>query len=202
MGSRWQVERKKDTYYKKAKSENYRSRASYKLKQLDKKYKLIRPGDNVLDLGAAPGGWCQVALEKVGDDGKVVGVDLNHMRSFDVENFYKLRGDFNSGEIQSQIRNICGGEVDIVMSDASPSLTGIKDIDQLRSIDLIESVVNICDDILKSNGNLVMKMFQGSEYKNTLDNIKDKFKIFKTTKPPSSRKKSKEMYVVGLKFKR
>ena len=94
MGSRWQVEKKNDPYYKRAKSEEYRSRASYKLKQLDKKYKIIKEGDTVVDLGAAPGGWSQVALEKVGEEGIVVGVDLNRIKPFHEPNYYGIRGDF------------------------------------------------------------------------------------------------------------
>ena len=201
MGSRWQVEKKRDPYYKRDKADDYRSRASYKLKQLDKKFKIIKSGNNVVDLGAAPGGWSQVALEKVGDEGCVVGVDLNRIRPFGVDNFHRVRGDFNSVEVQEKIWGFVGGRVDVVMSDASPSLTGIRDIDHLRSIDLIDCVVGISDSMLVNGGNLVMKVFQGSEYKNTIDGLKKKFKILKTTKPASSRKKSKEMYVVGLKFK-
>lgn len=201
MGSRWQVERKKDPYYKRAKADDYRSRASFKLKQLDKKFKIIKNGNNVVDLGAAPGGWSQVALEKVGDDGVVVGVDLNRIRPFSVDNFHRVRGDFNNLEVQNKIKDFISGDVNVIMSDASPSLTGIKDIDHLRSIDLINCVIDISDNMLVNGGNLVMKIFQGSEYKDTVDNLKSKFKILKTTKPASSRKKSKEMYVVGLKFR-
>lgn len=202
MGSRWQVEKKKDPYYKRAKSENYRSRASYKLKQLDKKYKIMKEGNTVVDLGAAPGGWSQIALEKVGEEGIVVGVDLNHIKPFEEDNYYRIRGDFTTEEVQNKIMNIIDGQTQVLISDASPSLTGIKDIDHLRSIDLINTVVSIADNILLPGGNMVMKIFQGPYYKETVDMLKKKFKILKTTKPPSSRKKSKEMYIVGLRFKK
>ncbi len=202
MGSRWEMERKKDPYYKRAKADDYRSRASYKLKQLDKKYKIIRKGDTVVDLGAAPGGWSQVALEKVEDEGIVVAVDLNRIKPLPEENFYRIRGDFTKDEIQNKITKIVGGKTKVLISDASPSLTGIKDIDHLRSIDLIETVVSIGDNILEDKGNIVIKAFQGGEYKNLIDRIKKKFKVLKTTKPPSSRKKSSEMYIVGLGFKK
>lgn len=202
MGSRWEMERKKDPYYKRAKADDYRSRASYKLKQLDKKYKIIRKGDTVVDLGAAPGGWSQVALEKVEDEGIVVAVDLNRIKPLPEENFYRIRGDFTKEEIQNKITKIIGGKTKVLISDASPSLTGIKDIDHLRSIDLIETVVSIGDNILEDKGNIVIKAFQGGEYKNLIDRIKKKFKVLKTTKPPSSRKKSSEMYIVGLGFKK
>ncbi len=202
MGSRWEMERKKDPYYKRAKADDYRSRASYKLKQLDKKYKIIRKGDTVVDLGAAPGGWSQVAMEKVEEEGIVVAVDLNRIKPLDGENFYRIRGDFTDENVQNKIKKIVGGHTKVLISDASPTLTGIKDIDHLRSIDLIESVISIGDNILEDKGNIVIKAFQGEEYKNLIDKLKKKFKVLKTTKPPSSRKKSSEMYIVGLGFKR
>ena len=201
MGSKWQMERKKDPYYRRAKAEDYRSRAAYKLKQLDKKYKIIKQENTVVDLGAAPGGWSQVALEKVGEEGIVVGVDLNRFKKFHEENYYGIRGDFTTPEVQEKIMKIIGGKAKVVMSDASPSLCGIKNIDQLRSIDLINVVIEIAENILEEKGNLIMKVFQGPEYKAMLDSLKGKFRQVKTTKPPSSRKKSSEMYVVGLGYR-
>lgn len=201
MSENWQHERKNDPYYKKAKKEDYRSRASFKLKQLDKQFKIIKEGNTVVDLGAAPGGWSQVALEKVGQDGIVVGVDLNRIKPFAEENFYGIRGDFTTEEIQNKIIELIGGKTKVLISDASPSLCGIKNLDQLRSIDLTNTVIEIADNILENKGNLVIKVFQGPEYKTMLNSLKSKFRQVKTTKPPSSRKKSSEMYVVGLKFK-
>ncbi len=202
MGSRWQVEKKNDPYYKRAKSEDYRSRASYKLKQLDKRYKIIKLGNTVVDLGAAPGGWSQVALEKVGEEGKVVGVDLNRIKPFPDENFYGIRGDFTKEIVQEKVMELIGGKTKVLMSDASPELCGIKHIDHLRSIDLIEAVLIIADNILEEKGNMVVKIFQGGEYKRILDEFKKRFRKVQSTKPPSSRNKSKEMYIVGLGFKR
>lgn len=202
MGSRWQVEKKNDPYYKRAKSEDYRSRASYKLKQLDKRYKIIKLGNTVVDLGAAPGGWSQVALEKVGEEGKVVGVDLNRIKQFPDENFYGIRGDFTKEIVQEKVMELIGGKTKVLMSDASPELCGIKHIDHLRSIDLIEAVLIIADNILEEKGNMVVKVFQGGEYKRILDEFKKRFRKVQSTKPPSSRNKSKEMYIVGLGFKR
>lgn len=201
MSDNWQHERKNDPYYKKAKQEDYRSRASYKLKQLNKKFKLIKSGNTVVDLGAAPGGWSQVALEIVGEEGLVVGVDLNRIRRFPEENFYGIRGDFTTKEVQDKIIELCGGKTQVLISDASPSLTGIKNLDQLRSIDLINVVIEIANIILEEKGNLAMKVFQGPEYKQMLNQLKKQFRQVKTTKPPSSRKKSSEMYVVGLGFR-
>ena len=185
MGSRWQVEKHKDPYYKRAKSEDYRSRASYKLKQLNKKYKILKQGDTVVDLGAAPGGWSQVALERVGEEGKVVGVDLNRIKPFPEENYYGIRGDFTKEIVQDKVMELIGGKTKVLMSDASPSLCGIRDIDHLRSIDLIEAVLIIADNILEEKGNLVVKIFQGSEYKRMLDEFKGKFRKVHLRNHPS-----------------
>ncbi|MDR0911510.1 MAG: RlmE family RNA methyltransferase [Methanobrevibacter sp.] len=201
MGNKWQVKKKNDPYYKRAKSENYRSRASYKLSQINKKYKIIKTSNKVLDLGAAPGGWSQIALEKVDEDGLVVAVDLNKIKPFEEDNFIFIRGDFTTDQTKEKIVNALDIKADTIISDAAPSTTGIKNLDHLRSIDLAENVLEICDFALKENGNLLIKVFQGEEYKNLLDKIKKKFKSLKTNKPPSSRNRSDEMYVIGLKFK-
>jgi len=200
MGNRWQVEKKKDPYYKRSKEQDYRSRASFKLTQLDKKYKIIKKGTAVVDLGAAPGGWSQVALEKVGEEGLVLGVDLQKIKPFEEKNFHFIRGDFTTESVQNEIIDIIDGKADTIISDASPSLSGIKDMDHLRSIDLANSVIEIAENILETDGNLLIKVFQGEEYKNLLESMRKKFKMLKTTKPASSRKKSKEMYVIGLKY--
>lgn len=201
MGSKWQVEKKNDPYYKNAKKNNYRSRASYKLLQLNKKYKIIKEDYNVLDLGAAPGGWSQVALEKVGLNGKVVAVDLNRIKPLEDENFYRIKGDFTEPEVQKKILDILGSKANTIISDASPSLSGIKDIDQLKSADLVNTVLSLTETMLSNKGNLVMKLFQGSQYPQLIKNAKKDFKIVKTTKPASSRKQSSEMYLIGLNYK-
>ena len=202
MGSQWQMEKKKDPYYKRAKGENYRSRSSYKLMQLNKKYKIIKKGNKILDLGAAPGGWSQVAIEKVESDGTVVGVDLRKIKPFTEENYYFLKGDFTDENIQSEIIKRLDRKANVIISDASPSLSGIKDVDHLRSIDLAESVIKLSDMVLERNGNLIIKVFQGEEFKNLVDKLRNEFKVLKTTKPSSSRKKSSEMYVIGLKYRK
>lgn len=202
MGSKWQQEKKNEHYYKKAKDEEYRSRASYKLKQLDKKFKIIKKDNIVVDLGASPGGWSQIALESVGDNGLVVGVDLNRIKPFPNENYYSIKGDFTKKDIQEEVLSKIDKQADVLISDASPSLTGIKNIDQLNSYDLLESIIEIADIILKEKGNLVLKAFQGKEYKSFLDKLKKKFRVLKTNKPPSSRKKSSEMYIIGIGFKK
>lgn len=202
MSNKWNQERKNEEYYKKAKKQDYRSRASFKLLQLNRKFKIIKEGNSVVDLGAAPGGWSQVALEAVGTEGLVVAVDLNRIKSFSDENFWSIKGDFTQKEILEEIQRTLQGKADVIISDAAPKLSGIKDLDQLRSIDLARSVLAISDNILKYKGNMIMKVFQGEGYPELLKDIKKKFKTVKTTKPPSSRKKSGEMYIVGRGFRR
>jgi len=182
-----------------AKKESYHSRASYKLLQLNNKFKIIKNGDYVVDLGAAPGGWSQVALEKVGEEGLVVGVDLQRIKPLGNGNFVGIIGDFTKEEIIEKISKITGNKVDVVLSDASPQLSGIKDIDQLRSLELALGVLKVARTVLKPHGNLIIKAFQGEEFDNLLTNIKKEFRNVKTTKPPSSRKKSVEMYVIAKK---
>lgn len=199
MSKKWNQERKQEPYYKMAKKESYHSRASYKLLQLNKKYKVIKKGSYVVDLGAAPGGWSQVALEKAGEEGLVVGVDLQRIKPINEGNFVGIRGDFTKEETIEKIRQIMGRNADVILSDASPQLSGIKDVDQIRSLELAEGVLKIARSLLKTNGSLIIKVFQGEEFENLLKEIKKEFKTVKTTKPPSSRKKSVEMYVIAKK---
>ncbi len=201
MSKTWQVEKKKEHYYKSAKKENYRSRASYKLIQLNKKFKLIKDGDHIVDLGAAPGGWSQVALKLVGEKGIVIGVDLQRIKPFNETNFIRIQGDFTTAKIQSEILSKTNNKIDVIISDAAPSLTGIKDIDQLNTMDLANNVMKIASNLLKNKGNLVMKSFQGPQYPLLLNKIKSEFKVVKTYKPDSSRNSSAEMFIVGLNYK-
>jgi len=201
LGRRWYLERKKEYYYRSAKKQKYRSRASYKLLQLDNRFKLIRKGDKVVDLGAAPGGWSQVALEKVGDDGLVIAVDIKTMKPFPEGNFHFIKGDFRDERVQMRVGEILGVGADVIISDASPSLSGIKDIDQLRSLELVESVVDFAVKFLKEDGNLLVKVFQGPGFSEFLGRLKGYFRKVKSTKPASSRKGSPEMYIVCRGFK-
>jgi 23S rRNA (uridine2552-2'-O)-methyltransferase len=201
MTLQWNRERKSEEYYKLAKKQDYRSRSSFKLLQLNRKFKIIRKGDSVIDLGAAPGGWSQVSLEAVGEEGLVIGVDLNKIRSFPDANFWEVRGDFTHEDVIQEIERILQGKAQVILSDASPQLSGIKDLDQLRSIDLAWSVLKMSKKILKKNGKLIMKVFQGEGFPELIRDIKKYFRVVKTTKPPSSKKGSAEMYIVARGFK-
>lgn len=191
---------RKDYYYKKAKREKYRSRASYKLKQINAKYKLIRRGNKVLDLGAAPGGWTQIAREIVNSNGLVVAIDLQKIKRFEHENVITLQGDFTETETIEKIKGIAQS-FDVIISDASPSISGVWDIDHFRSIELCRRVLEIAKEVLKPGGNLLVKVFQGSEINNFVNEVRKNFKYVKITKPKASRKKSAEIYVVAKGFK-
>ncbi|MGC9517808.1 MAG: RlmE family RNA methyltransferase [Methanomicrobiales archaeon] len=191
----------KDPYYKMAKKESYRSRASYKLLQLNKKFRIIKKGDKVLDLGAAPGGWSQVALDLVGEEGLVIGVDLQRIKRFENDNFASIVGDFTKKETIQKIYDTLQNYADVIISDASPKLSGIKDIDRLLSIELAENVLDLSDEILKPGGNIIIKVFQGEEFNKLLQQIKKRFKKVKTTKPQSSKRKSSEMYIIARGFR-
>jgi len=199
--SNWKSEHNKDHYYKKAKKERYRSRASFKLLQLNKKFKIIKKGDRILDLGAAPGGWSQIALELSGDEGLVLAVDIQRIKRFENENFYSIKGDFTKKETIEKIYEILENKADVIISDASPKLSGIRDIDHLLSIELAETVLNISGEILKPGGNIIIKAFQGEEFRNLLQKIKKMFRLVKTTKPQSSKQKSSEMYIIAKGFR-
>lgn len=187
---------RKDYYYKLAKREKYRSRAAYKLKQLNGKFKIIKNGHKVLDLGAAPGGWMQVLREFVGSDGFVLGVDLNEIKPLKIDNVVAIKGDFTSPKTIEEIKGIIK-EADVVVSDASPDISGVWDIDHLRSVELGRSALALAKDILKPGGNFLIKVFQGSEVDDFYREVKAAFNYSKRTKPKASRDASSEIYIVG-----
>jgi 23S rRNA (uridine2552-2'-O)-methyltransferase len=201
MGKRWIRDRKKDHYYRKAKAEHYRSRAAFKLKQLNKKFKLIRRGYRVLDLGAAPGGWTQAAREIVGEEGCVLGVDLEWIEEFPFDNVLTLQGDFTKKATLLEIKELMPA-VDAVISDASPDISGVWDIDQFRSVELCRSVLGICGDVLKPGGTFLVKVFQGEAVNEFMAEVKGSFSYTKTTKPKASRSRSAEVYIVGKGYKK
>ncbi len=196
MTKRWQGDRKKDYYYKLAKSEEYRSRASYKLKQLNKKFRLIKRNDAVLDLGAAPGGWMQAAGEIVGRRGIVVGVDLEEIEPFEGENIIPLTGDMRQPRTIERIKEI-REEFDAVISDASPDISGVWDVDHFNSVDLARHALGIATNLLKEGGNLLVKVFQGNLLKEFEGKVRKEFETVKTAKPKASRKQSSEVYITG-----
>jgi 23S rRNA (uridine2552-2'-O)-methyltransferase len=187
--------RRKDYFYHKAKREGYRSRASYKLQQINKKFYLIKRDDTVVDLGAAPGGWLQVAKEISG--GLVLGVDIQNIAPLGgVETF---RGDITDPTTIKSIKGMIEktGGADVVICDASPNLSGNWNLDHARSIDLCRSALVIATKILKPGGNFVVKVFQGDMFPDFLAEVKKHFGFVRAYTPQASRKESAEIYVIG-----
>jgi 23S rRNA (uridine2552-2'-O)-methyltransferase len=197
----WVRRHRKDYYYRKAKEEDYRSRASFKLAQTVGKYQFIELGDVVVDLGAAPGGWLQVARKIVGAKGFVLGVDLTEIKPLDFVNVLTIVGDITEPEMTNRIAAILPCEADIVISDVSPNVSGIWEVDHARQTDLANTSLQIAISVLKDNGNFFVKVFQGDLFNLFLNSVWKYFSEVKVIKPKASRKKSAEVYVLGLGFK-
>jgi len=197
MPSRWLHERKTEHYYNKAKAEGYRSRASYKIKQLDDEFHFFKDAKRVLDLGAAPGGWLQVAGESI-EGGLVLGVDLKEIESLYMENVETIVGDVRDPEVQADILSRFKGEkADVVMSDMAQNVMGVWEVDDLRQIHLARIALSIADRLLKPNGWMVVKIFQGKEHEAYIREMRAMFEKIFIVKPKASRKGSAEVYVVA-----
>jgi 23S rRNA (uridine2552-2'-O)-methyltransferase len=197
MPSRWLHERKTEHYYNKAKEEGYRSRASFKLKQLNDEFHFFEGAKYVLDLGAAPGGWLQVAGEAI-KGGLVVGVDLKEIESLYMDNVVTIVGDVTNPEVQEAILGRFRGEkADVVMSDMAQNVIGIWEVDDLRQIYLARMALSIADRLLKEDGWMVVKVFQGLEHEAFIRDMRVMFDKIYIVKPPASRKGSAEVYVVA-----
>ena len=195
MPTRWYRERKKERYYRAAKKEGYRARSAYKLFQIQKRYRVIKKGDRVLDLGAAPGGWSQVALRC---GATVIAVDKDYMKP--IEDVQFIQGDITEQSIVQRIKEKAR-EVDAVISDISPDITGNYTLDQARSVWLSENALNITRETLKENGKFVCKVFVGDDYQPFLKKVKEIFHVVKPFSPQASRKSSSEIYLIGVGFK-
>ena len=197
---RWLQEHNRDHYVKRSQQEGYRSRASYKLIELDKKDRLFRPGMTVVDLGSAPGGWSQVAAELVGDKGRVVASDILPMDSIaDVE---FICGDFTEESVLQEILDTLGDELaDLVISDMAPNMSGMRAVDQPKAMYLVELALDLSQQILKPGGNFVAKVFHGEGFDEYMRLVKGSFERVVTRKPDASRPRSREVYIVakGLK---
>ncbi|MHA1833289.1 MAG: RlmE family RNA methyltransferase [Candidatus Baldrarchaeia archaeon] len=198
MGKDWLKKRRRDFYYRKAKLEGLRSRAAYKLEQLDKKFKIFKGVKKVLDLCCAPGGWLQYSLSRIGEDGLIIGVDLVEISP--LPNVYFIQGDITREETLEKIVKVANGKIDLVLSDCSPNVSGIWELDHARQIYLAETSLKIARKVLRKGGKFVVKVFQGDLFNNYLDKVREFFKIVKVTKPEASRKESAEMYVIAFNF--
>lgn len=188
---------RRDYYYHQAKEEGYRSRASFKLKQINEKHKIINRGDSVVDLGAAPGGWLQIAKELAG--GKVIGVDLQRIEP--IEGVKIIQGNINAESTIKKITEAVGTKrIDVVLCDAAPNLSGNWSYDHARSIELATSALECAKKILKPKGNFVVKVFQGDMFNDYLKEVRENFVRTAAYSPKASRSQSAEMYVIGKKF--
>jgi 23S rRNA (uridine2552-2'-O)-methyltransferase len=194
---RWLARQLNDPYVTAAKQQGWRSRAAFKLAELDERFRLIRPGIRVVDLGAAPGGWTQVAVQRRA--GRVVGVDL--LAVDPIPGATMLRGDFTDLEVQQQLVAELGGKADLVLSDMAPNTTGHAATDHLRIMALAEAALAFALEVLGEGGNFVAKVFQGGAEKAMIDTLKRHFASVRHAKPPASRKESSELYVVATGFR-
>lgn len=195
-GKSWMQEHVADSYVKRARAEGMRSRAAYKLEQIADRDRLLRPGMVVVDLGAAPGSWSQVAAEKVGPRGRVVALDLLDMTPLRGVEF--MRGDFRDPVVLAELERMLGGsKVDLVLSDMAPNLSGIATTDQARAAELAELALDFAVKHLKPQGNLLVKAFQGAAFDETLRAMRRRFAAVVARKPDASRGRSSEVYLVG-----
>lgn len=199
----WLQRQLSDPYVALAKQEGYRARSAFKLIELDDKFRFLSPGKRVVDLGAAPGGWTQIAVQRVKsapDNPLVVGLDLLEMAPIAGAKTTQL--DFLDDSAPDVLKEMLGGhKADVVLSDMAPNTTGMKDIDHLRIMGLLETAYAFACEILNPNGVFVAKIFQGGTEQNLLNEMKKRFKTVKHAKPPASRKESSEFYVVATGFK-
>ena len=190
-----------DTYYKKAKQEGYRSRAAYKLIELQQRFRLMKAGDWVVDLGAAPGGWLQVATRVVGPHGKVIGVDLQAIDGFHESNIMLVQGDITADDTERKIKRLMGGPPHCVISDLAPRLSGIRDADTARCLELNRAALKIATELLRPGGTLLIKSFINNELPAFTLEIKKHFRSVQRTRPEATRQRSSEFYFCAKDFR-
>jgi 23S rRNA (uridine2552-2'-O)-methyltransferase len=196
----WLKEHRDDPYVQQAQREGYRSRACYKLLELQEKDRLIRPGMTVVDLGSAPGGWSQVAMDLVGHKGRVVASDILLMDNLAGVDF--IQGDFTEDEVFEQILAAIGTDpVDLVISDMAPNMSGVTAVDQPRSMYLVELALDMARQVLAPGGSFVAKVFHGEGFDELFREVRGSFDKLLTRKPKASRPRSREVYLVARGFK-
>ena len=193
ISKNWINKQRRDIYVRRSKVDGYRSRAAYKLIEIDEKFKVFKNGISVIDLGAAPGSWSQYLSKKI-KNGKIVSIDLNKMEK--VENVFQILGDFNEEENQTKIKNLFKSNVDVVLSDMAVNTTGNKNIDSIYTGELCREAMLFSKKILKRDGKFISKIFMGSTFNEIITETKLIFKEFKVFKPKSSRKDSKESFII------
>lgn len=196
----WLKEHFDDEYVRRSQEDGYRSRASYKLLEIQEKDRLIKPGMTVVDLGAAPGGWSQIAASLVGDRGRVLACDILPMDSLPGVEF--IQGDFTEQAVLDALLASLGeGGADLVISDMAPNLSGMKEMDQPRAMYLAELALDLARTTLHEGAYFLVKVFQGAGFEDYLKQLKSSFQTVKTRKPDASRQRSREVYLLGVGFK-
>ncbi|TNE38006.1 MAG: RlmE family RNA methyltransferase [Alphaproteobacteria bacterium] len=197
--TKWLQRQLNDPYVIMAQEQGYRSRAAFKLSELDDRFKFIKRGAKVLDLGCAPGGWCQVAVARVGESGRVVGVDLQEVEPIPGAELLQL--DFMEEDAENKIETLLGGKVDVVLSDMAAPSTGHKQTDHLRIMALCEAALDFAYEVLEPGGTFCAKVLQGGTEHELLNAMKQRFATVRHAKPKASRSDSSEMYVLATGFK-
>ena len=188
----------KDEYYNRSKQQGYRARSAYKLKQLDEEANLFERGETVVDLGAAPGGWLQVAAEEVGESGTVVGVDLQRIEDLEEHDVETLRGDMTDERTRHYLREAVGERgADVVVSDMAPNMTGEYALDHARSVHLARQAFDVAKELLAPGGDFAVKVFQGEDLDAFREDVRPEFEYIRTVVPPASRDSSSEVYLVA-----
>ena len=195
----WLREHVQDEFVRRAQKEGYRARAIYKLQEIDERDHLLKPGMVVVDLGAAPGSWCEYAVTRVGDRGRVIALDILPMEPIEGVEF--IQGDFTEQEPLDRLLEILGGKpVDLVLSDMAPNISGIAVSDQARAMHLVELALDLADQILRPGGTLLVKIFQGRGFPEFQKAMQQRFKSVRTRKPKASRARSREIYLLAQGF--
>lgn len=192
---------RKDAHYRRARAEGYRARSIYKLAELDRRYRILRRGDAVVDLGAWPGAWLQLALERVGAEGRIVGVDLAAIEKLPAPNVALVVGDVRDPATADIVLERLGRRADVVLSDLAPKLTGIRATDEARSEELNATTLALLPRLLAASGRFIMKTFMKPGFEATLRETRARFAEVRTTRPDATRRGSSELYVVGLDFR-
>lgn len=193
---------RKDRYYRKAKDEGLRSRAAYKLMEINQRFKVLPKGALVIDLGCSPGSWSQMAAKTIGPFGQVIGIDLEPLQPLGERNVMFIQGDIREEKTIHRLFSELGRKVDVVLSDMAPHLSGIKFQDQYNSYELANQAFQTCKKVLREGGDFVVKIFPGDELETLKDDLKTHFGQIKTFIPDATRKTSTEIYLVGKSFKR
>jgi 23S rRNA (uridine2552-2'-O)-methyltransferase len=192
---------RKDVFHQRAKREGFRSRAAYKLDELQREHRLLQPGDRVVDLGCWPGGWMQVAAEQVGPSGRVVGIDLAEVDPLPFENSVALCGDLAAPDAAARILEALGRPADVLLSDAAPKLTGIRATDRAREEALLEAIEALVPQLLRRGGSLVAKLLEAPEAQAVANRLRARFESARVTKSQATRKGSSEKYLIARGFR-